>query len=84
MPHRPEVNRIRCGKLLLMNSHIIHPMPKRDVNEAAADTIRHTLAAHELPLPADVEAAWEGWIASIDLTKGNRAHFFGCLLLSGV
>ena len=59
-------------------------MSKRDVNEGAADMIRYTLAAHEVSLPADVEAAWEGWIASIDLTKGNRAHFFGCLLLSGV
>jgi hypothetical protein len=40
-------------------------MAERDVNEAAADVIRHTLAQHEKPLPPDVEEAWRFWSASI-------------------
>lgn len=40
-------------------------MTERDENEAAADAVRHTLASHETPLPADVEAAWAAWSAGV-------------------
>ena len=39
--------------------------PPEDVNQAAARAVRETIARHEQPLPADVEAAWGQWIAGI-------------------
>lgn len=36
-----------------------------DVNQTAARIVAEVAAQHEKPLPADVEAAWETWIASI-------------------
>jgi len=40
--------------------------PKQpDPNQTAARILRETTAKHEQPLPADVEAAWQQWIAGI-------------------
>jgi hypothetical protein len=36
-----------------------------DASQAAARVVRETAARHEQPLPADLEAAWKVWSASI-------------------
>ncbi len=38
---------------------------EQDPNRAAARVVGQTIAKHEQPLPADVEAAWATWIAGI-------------------
>jgi hypothetical protein len=44
-----------------MSTKPTHPDP----NESAARVVAQTLAKHEQPLPADVEAAWAEWSAGI-------------------
>jgi hypothetical protein len=36
-----------------------------DANRAAAWVVRQMVASHSEPLPADLEAAWKQWSASI-------------------
>ena len=36
-----------------------------DANETAARIIAETVAKHEQPLPADLEAAWQQWSSAI-------------------
>jgi hypothetical protein len=38
---------------------------KPDANQIAARIVKESIAKHEQPLPADLEAAWEEWSRSI-------------------
>jgi hypothetical protein len=38
---------------------------KPDPNQSAAQTVASTIAKHEKPLPADLEAAWKAWSAGV-------------------
>jgi hypothetical protein len=39
--------------------------PEQDPNQVAARVVGESTAKSEKPLPADVEAAWDKWIAGV-------------------